>query len=132
MAATRRLGGLVLALMGPGLIPAGAVADPVMYVSTYTHDTGAEYDLSGQKLAEFTGLDGAGGPALDRAGNLFVADLYSSTIREWDASGIDRGAFASGLVNPNAMAFDSQGSLYVANGGNTVGTNQVPVFAPDG
>jgi sugar lactone lactonase YvrE len=132
MPATKRYGWLVLALLGLGLRPAGAVADLVMYVSTYTHDTVAEYDLKGQPLAEFTGLNGAAGLALDQAGNLFVADIYSNKVREWDASGNDLGTFAGGLVNPNSIAFDSQGNLDVANGGNSVGPNQISVFDPDG
>jgi DNA-binding beta-propeller fold protein YncE len=103
-----------------------------LYVSTFTNNAIYQYDATAQGSFFADGLNGPAGLALDSNGDLFVADIYSSTIHEFSPSGDDLGVFASGLVNPNSVAFDSSGILYVANGGNTFGNNYILRFAPDG
>ncbi|MDE0104869.1 MAG: hypothetical protein OXN89_21030 [Bryobacterales bacterium] len=87
------------------------------------------------------GFDGDGGPAVraqlsspsglaaDRAGNLYVADLYNYRIRRIDSSGMittiagtgqrehsgDGGkATEASLQGPSSLAFDRSGNLYIA------------------
>src|SRR6516225_5593556 len=102
-----------------------ASAEFTLYVSTFTNNAIYQYDATGQGSFVAGGLNGPAGLAVDGSGNLFVADIYSSTIHAFSASGDDLGVFASGLVNPNSVAFDSSGILYVANGGNTFGNNYI-------
>jgi hypothetical protein len=56
--------------------------------------------------------------AVDRAGNLFVADYDNGMIYEYKPDG-SRATFASGLYHPVGMALDSAGNLFVAD--NNVG-----------
>jgi DNA-binding beta-propeller fold protein YncE len=109
-----------------------ARAQFTLYVSTFTNNAIYQYDATGQPSPFADGLHGPAGLAVDGSGNLFVADIYSSTVHQFLPSGEDEGVFASGLVNPNSVAFDSSGILYVANGGNTFGNNYILRFAPDG
>src|SRR5579872_2316161 len=75
------------------------------------------------------------GVAVDPAGNLYIADTTNNLIRKVDTTGTittvagvnsasylgDGGqAFAAGLNNPEALAFDSAGNLYIADTNNYV------------
>ncbi len=86
---------------------------------------------------------GAGGLAVDRSGNLYVADTYNNRVMEFDSpfsaassAGVERlahlvfgqnGKFTSngcaagapGLCAPSAVAIDSSGNLYVSDSGNS-------------
>ncbi len=117
-----------------GLLPGSSAARAqfTLYVSTFTNNAIYQYDATGQASLFADGLNGPAGLAVDDSGNLFVADIYSSTIHQFAPAGDDLGVFASGLVNPNSVVFDSSGVLYVANGGNTFGNNYILRFAPDG
>jgi sugar lactone lactonase YvrE len=80
-------------------------------------------------------LDGPAGLAVDSAGNLYIADSFDNMVRMASAStGIittfagngnygftgDGGLAASATVQqPNALAFDSKGNLYIATQGNS-------------
>jgi len=66
----------------------------------------------------FTGL------ALDRSGNLFVAEHVSGSILKFTPDG-KKSTFASG-VSPYKMAVDGAGNLFAADG------NTIFKFAPDG
>jgi sugar lactone lactonase YvrE len=123
---------LLILLVGLCIGSSAASAQFTLYVSTFTNNAIYRYDATGQGSFFADGLNGPAGLAVDGSENLFVADIYSSTIHEFSASGDDFGVFASGLVNPNSVAFDSSGILYVANGGNTFGNNYILRFAPDG
>jgi len=95
-------------------------------VSGATNDTGT--------AASFTfvsGGNGAGGVAVDNAGNLYVADTYNHKIRKVTAAGVvttfagsgvsgstdDTGTAAS-FNAPVGITIDTQNNLYVADSGN--------------
>src|SRR5262249_17505703 len=52
--------------------------------------------------------------AVDRAGNVFVADYNNGIIYKYTPAGA-RTTFASGLYHPVGMAVDSEGNLWVAD-----------------
>jgi sugar lactone lactonase YvrE len=81
--------------------------------------------------------------ALDAAGNLYIADSNNSRIRKVDASGMigtvagngvsgfggDGAAAADAhLANPEDVAVDAAGNLYIADTGN----NRIRKVTPDG
>ncbi|PYK63352.1 MAG: hypothetical protein DME21_03145 [Verrucomicrobia bacterium] len=66
------------------------------------------------------------GLAVDRAGNLFVADGFSATIYKFTPDGAGS-AFATNIYSPFALAFDSAGNLFA-----TDDYGSVYVFNPDG
>jgi sugar lactone lactonase YvrE len=63
-----------------------------------------------------TGITFAG-IAADAAGNLFVADVINGRILKFDAQISVTSTVASGLSQPGALAFDSNGNLYAAEQG---------------
>ena len=64
-----------------------------------------------------------------QASGILYASLTNGVIERYDlTTGQDLGTFASGLNNPQGMAFDSAGNLFVANGGG--GT--ISKIIPDG
>ncbi|HRG47185.1 MAG TPA: kelch repeat-containing protein [Leptospiraceae bacterium] len=78
--------------------------------------------------ASFNSLDGI---TLDTAGNLYVADKSGNKIRKIDVSGIvstiagtgvtgsaDGTSTTASFSNPEYLAFDTSGNLYVADAGN--------------
>lgn len=122
---------LVALLLGP----AAARSQPVLYASSFLDNTIVRFNLAGQASPFASGLNGAAGLACDSSGNLFEADIFGNGIRKFSASGQNLGFFAGPghpFVNPNSVAFDNAGVLYVANGGNTVGNNQILRFASTG
>ena len=115
---------------------------------TYSGDGGA---------ATNTSLNYPEGVALDALGNLYIADTGNSRIRKVDTNGIittvaggsfgvDGGAATNASLNlPGCLAFDSAGSLYIADQGNgrvrkldtngiitTVAGNGIGTYAGDG
>jgi sugar lactone lactonase YvrE len=115
----------VLAVLGRGM----AWCDTLL-VST-GDNTIREFSLAGQDLGIFAsaGLNNPYGLALDRSGNLFVANLGSNTIHEFSPTGQDLGIFASvGLNEPIGLAFDSEGNLFVSN----LGDNTIHKFSQTG
>jgi DNA-binding beta-propeller fold protein YncE len=70
--------------------------------------------------------------AVNRAGNLFVADYDNGVIYQYKPTGL-RGTFASGLYHPVGVAFDSAGNLFVAD--NNIGSihqGSIYKYKPDG
>jgi DNA-binding beta-propeller fold protein YncE len=132
----RRLLVIALSLL-PWLLhgPAGASAQSSLYASSFGDNTIVRFSPAGQPSQFASGLNGPAGLAFDASGSLFEADIYGNGIRKFSASGQSLGFFAgpgAPFVNPNAVAFDSAGVLYVANGGNTFGNNQILRFSPTG
>ncbi len=102
--------------------------------------------FGGDGITPTAGYSGDGGPAtiakmnhpfsvqLDGSGNLFVADFYNSVIRKINTttgiittvvgtgtagySGDGGSATAAKLKNPNDIAFDAAGNMYIADYGN--------------
>ena len=72
--------------------------------------------------------------ALDREGNVYLADEWAQRISIFDADGnfLDKwgepGSRPGELNRPSGMAFDSAGNLYIVDSAN----NRVQVFAKDG
>jgi len=77
-----------------------------------------------------TGVSGPLGLAVE-GNNLFVANFWTNSVDEIALSGPLAGlpsTFASGLSEPSALAFDSAGNLFVANGE----ADTIDEFAPNG
>jgi len=98
----------------------------------------------GQKSAFFTTITtklgstrlvNSAGPAIDKAGNLFVSDRSSGTgrILKFTPDGT-RSTFAAGLGGPQVLVFDRAGNLYVSSEeAEITGVHtQILKFAPDG
>lgn len=103
------------------------------------------YNIAGNKFWGFSGdgglatqaeVNSPAGVALDKSGNLFVADSVNNVIRKIDASsgiittvagtgvagksGENGPAVSAQLSNPTGLAFDSTGNLYIADNYNGV------------
>jgi len=89
-----------------------------------------KFALSGQDLGIFaSALNGPDGLAFDRAGNLYVANVFGNNITEFSPTGQDLGIFASlGLNQPLFLTFDSQGNLFVSNNAD----NSIHKLSPSG
>jgi sugar lactone lactonase YvrE len=79
------------------------------------------------------------GVAVDGAGNVFVADSYSQTIKEWTAANNTVSILvSSGLNNPQGVAVDGAGNVYIADTGNnaikkwTAASSNVTALAASG
>lgn len=100
-----------------------------LFVGTGPGGSIYEYTPGGLKSTFATGLSDIRGLAFDSAGDLFVASITNlvghlplpvpghntGIIYEFSPGGV-KSVFASGLVGPTALAFDSAGNLFVANG----------------
>lgn len=82
-----------------------------------------------------TTLSDPAGPAIDKAGNLFVSDRSSGTgrILKFTPDGT-RSTFAAGLGTPQVLVFDRAGNLFVSSeeADITGVETQVLKFSPDG
>lgn len=87
-----------------------------------------KFTAAGTKGTFVSGLEGAGGLAFDRAGNLFVVS-GSGTILKFTPDG-SKSTFASGLSAPSALAFDGMGNLYVTESFGDIG--DISKFTPQG
>jgi uncharacterized repeat protein (TIGR02543 family) len=111
------------------------------------HNTGYIYTVAGTGAAGYSGdggpatsaqLNHPNGVALDAPGNLYIADQYNNIIRQVDhntgaistvAGNYKKGAGYSGdggpatsaqLYNPNGVALDASGNLYISDSSNCV------------
>jgi sugar lactone lactonase YvrE len=82
-----------------------------------------------------TRLVNSAGPAIDKAGNLFVSDKSSGTgrILKFTPDGTSS-TFAAGLGGPQVLVFDRAGNLYVSSEEAEITgvRTQILKFAPDG
>lgn len=119
------------------------IADNISNVIRKVTTSGTISTVAGTGTAGYTGdggvatnatLDHASGVVVDGAGNLFIADLNNNVIRKVTAAGIistyagngtsgfsgDGGpAAACELSQPNALALDGSGNMYVADNQNS-------------
>ena len=66
-----------------------------------------------------TGFSRAAGVAVDRGGNVFIADTTANAVYEYPAGGAPRISFSSNLTAPIGVATDGVGNLYIADLGGT-------------
>ena len=86
-----------------------------LYVSNEHNGTITEVTPTGKSIPFASGLLGPIALAFN-AGNLYVACLFSGTVNEVSSSGVvNPTPFAQGLDEPDGLAFDPSGNLYVAN-----------------
>lgn len=79
-----------------------------------------------------SGLSYSSSLAVDKAGELFVADYDDGIIYKYKPNGL-RAKFASGLHHPSGMAFNNAGNLWVAD--NSIGNlyqGSIHEYKPDG
>jgi len=130
------------------LVPQAQAADPTVVTTLAGDGTAAWLDATGT-AAQF---DGPNAVAVDTAGNLYVADAFNNRIRKivlatgvvTTLAGDGTPGFANGtgtaaqFKNPNGVAVDTAGNLYVADSGNqlirkiVIATGAVTTLAGDG
>ena len=70
--------------------------------------------------------------AVDRTGNVFVADYDDGVIYQYKPTG-SRATFATGIHHPVGMAFDSAGNLFVVdNSAGNIYQGSIYEYKPDG
>jgi DNA-binding beta-propeller fold protein YncE len=75
-----------------------------------------------------SGLDLPNGVAVERSGNVFIADTYHSVIKEWLVTSYDTVTLvASGLAQPNGVAVDNSGNVYISDTWNRAIRKWTPV-----
>jgi DNA-binding beta-propeller fold protein YncE len=134
-----------------GLVePSGLAIDTqnrLLYVSDVDQDIVQVYDADSFKLLRHIGTSGKNhtltdpgnfakptGLAVDKEGNLFVADTLNDRIEVFDADGMfirtwgKNGDGPGYFARPKGVALDSDGHVWVADGMQ----DRVQVFMPDG
>jgi len=106
---------LLLALAVPSIAQPAALLISTAPVDG-TVPTIRKIPLTGANLGIFAsvGLNGALGLALDRAGNVYAANVGDGTIHRFSATGADLGVFAA-VQEPLALTFDRAGNLFVSD-----------------
>lgn len=96
--------------------------------------------------ATLAGLSSPTSVTLDAAGNIFIADIWNNVVRRVNPNGIintvvgnhqainnyfgdGSAAIAAGLYEPINVAFDNNGSMYIADNGNNVIREVTDVYA---
>jgi len=83
----------------------------------YVTQLGAGYTAASAPNRLMSSLVTPNGVAVDKFGNVYVADSGSKTIQEWVAStGKVITVVNAGLTDPTGVAVDSSGNLYIADG----------------
>jgi hypothetical protein len=65
-----------------------------------------------------SGLSFPEGVAVDRVGNVYIADYGNNAIKEWSFASHNVTTLVSGLKGPGGVAVDSIGNVYIADSGN--------------
>jgi sugar lactone lactonase YvrE len=102
------------------ILQSRALADPVLFFSSYNNGTIYALDASGT-VSPYVSTPGPGGLALDAAGNLYTANYNAGTVTKITPDR-DVSTYASGFSYPWGLAFDASGNLYVSNTGISAGT----------
>ncbi len=120
--------------------PNSAALTGTFYIADNYNNTIRKIDSAGAAttvagLASVSGnTDGASAVALlndpehvavDKAGNVYVADSGNSAIRKVTVSGVVSTLLSTGLTNPQGVAVDAAGTLYIAD----TGSNKIKKFA---
>lgn len=122
--------------MAAMLLPVGAWGQitPSYTITTYAGNYTSGYSGDGSAAASAE-LAGPFGMAVDKSGNIYIADQFNHRIRKVDTSGNistfagngtsgykgDGAAATSAQLNdPQSVAFDSSGNLYISDTGNSV------------
>jgi sugar lactone lactonase YvrE len=80
---------------------------------------GSTYVAAGTLTQLVGGLNQACGLAVDRVGNVYIADTGNNAIKEWTvANNTVTTLVSSGLDQPNGVAVDSMGNVFIADTGN--------------
>ncbi len=109
--------------------PRGIAVDPsgtIVYVADYgTNATNGQYvrkyDASGNLLDTWSGFGRPDGVAVDSAGNVYVAERGTGSIKKLDSDGTLLATWSGPAVdlnNPIDVAVDSAGYVYVTDRGN--------------
>jgi hypothetical protein len=93
-----------------------------LYVADFLNNRIRVINVATEVTSTFAslGVSGPSGVALDTSGRVFVANFSAGNVRRYDPSGLANLLFASGLVNPVAVAVDNSGFVYVALQGGDV------------
>lgn len=114
-------------------------AEGNLYVSSYGQPSASiptlvrKYDTQGIDQGNFIGSSNLAGPTniwFDPSGNgdLLVSDYNSNKIKRFNSSGTYLNEFITGLNLPEGVDFDSEGNIYIGNGG----TDAVKKYTSDG
>jgi len=112
--------GIATQVLGGIGFPQGGAVDRNgnYYVSSWTSGQILKYDPSASSVEVFaTGPQGPTGLAIDPSGDtLYIANWSNSTIYKAPLSGgrLTRFVEGPGINNPDGLAFDAEGNLYVA------------------
>jgi YVTN family beta-propeller protein len=119
-------GSLRQAILDANTVAAGTP----LYIANAGNNTLTVVDsLGNASTFASTGLSNPEGVAVDAAGNVYVANVFTANIEKFSSTGQDLGAFATtGVNDPGGMRFDSAGNLYLAN----VNSNNVEKYSPTG
>lgn len=115
-----------------------------VYIVDMAYDTIIKYDASGSFVTSWGGYDVPGGKgkfngvrgiAVDNAGNVYTVEVNGNRVQKFDGNGTfikqwGRYGTADGqFQQPTAIAVDSNGNIYVTEGGSN---NRVQKFTSDG
>ena len=114
-------------------------AEGNLYVSSYGQTSPSiptlirKFDTQGIDQGIFIGSSNLAGPTniwFDPSGNgdLLVSDYNSNRIKRFDSTGAYLNDFITGLNLPEGVDFDSEGNIYIGNGG----TDAVKKYTSDG
>jgi sugar lactone lactonase YvrE len=104
----------------------GHAAAGVLYVSDESGEV-YKYAADGSRSTFASGLNTPAGLAVDRSGDLFVAEWNTGNIYEFTPAGV-RSTFASGLGVPGYLTLDMAGDLFATD----LGTGNIYKFTPTG
>ena len=103
---------VVVVLLAVGGSAWGQVRPGDLYEADSYSSTVYEFTPSGIRTTFASGFEPTG-LAFDKSGDLFASDYSNGNIYEFNATSGSRSTFASGLLKPQALAFDSSDNLYV-------------------